>query len=65
MHPTRSLAIAGALLAATLAAPVALAQDPPVAASPIQWVDGWDAAAKAAKTKNSVVFVYVHRTQPG
>ena len=54
-------------LGASLAA-LALATGPATAAptegGPIQWIENWEDAAKAAKAKGSVVFVYVHRLVP-
>lgn len=50
------------------AASAALALAVPAASAPtegsIQWHENWADAAKAAKAKGSVVFVYVHRINP-
>lgn len=52
-------------LACGLAA-AAAAQAPAEAPAGVQWIDGWEGAAKAAQAKKgAVVFVYVHRIEPG
>ena len=46
----------------------ALALANPAAAGPkdgpIKWIENWADAAKAAKAKGTVIFVYVHRFKP-
>ena len=59
MNLSRLLGGAAALGLALAAAP-ALAQDE----GGISWHDDWESAAKAAKEKKCVVFVYVHRLVP-
>ena len=55
----------GPVLALGLAA-AASAQAPAAAPASVQWIDGWEGAAKAATAKKgAVVFVYVHRIEPG
>lgn len=55
----RALTLSGAAVAALWLAGSAAATE-----SAITWHENWDDAAKAAKTKGSVVFVYVHRLEP-
>jgi hypothetical protein len=31
----------------------------------IKWVEGWSAGREAAKKSGKLMFVYVHRTNPG
>lgn len=49
-------------------APAARAQEPAPAPAAeegtLTWVHNWEEAAKQAKAKNTVVFVYVHRIEP-
>lgn len=50
--------------AATAALALAVSASPAAAEGPITWHENWEDAAKAAKAKGSVVFVYVHRIEP-
>ena len=60
MRAIATLGVATAALALAAPAPAA----PAPTEGPISWIENWEDAAKAAKEKNSVVFVYVHRTSP-
>jgi hypothetical protein len=37
----------------------------PEAAKGIRWVEGWEAGRAAAKASGKLMFVYVHRINPG
>lgn len=74
MHIRRTIAAAalGAFaLAATLpAAPAAPASaedgaKAAAAAGGVQWIETWDAGRTAGLEKKKVLFVYVHRVNPG
>ena len=56
----RALSLVGAAaVALSFAAPA-----PALAEGSVTWHENWEDAAKAAKAKGSVVFVYVHRLPP-
>ena len=60
LHTLTAALALGALAAPALAAPAPA----PAEGGPIKWHENWEDAAKAAKEKGSVVFVYVHRIEP-
>ena len=48
--------------------PLTARADEPAAAekkNAIQWVEGWSAGREAAKKAGKLMFVYVHRVNPG
>jgi len=58
--------VAGAAIPATARADETPPETPPDAASKtIRWVEGWEAGRAAAKERGKLMFVYVHRTNPG
>ncbi|MCG3134741.1 MAG: hypothetical protein HMLKMBBP_02101 [Planctomycetes bacterium] len=61
-----AFALAAAVPAATLlpAAPAAAADDAPSAGG-VEWIETWDAGKKAGLAQKKVLFVYVHRVNPG
>ena len=56
--------VRGLSLVALATASPAGADPAPTKEGPIKWIENWEDAAKAAKEKGSVVFVYVHRIEP-
>lgn len=61
-------AVAAVAVAAAAAMPATARADeaPPAAeAKTIRWVEGWEAGRAAAKERGKLMFVYVHRTNPG
>jgi hypothetical protein len=57
----RALTVAGSVAAAVVMAAVAGAT---FTEGAVTWHENWADAAKAAKAKGCIVFVYVHRLEP-
>lgn len=62
----RALVTAGVIAAAASGVP-ARAQEAPAAdaeTAGISWVDGWESGRAAARERDRLMLVYVHRTSP-
>jgi hypothetical protein len=62
----KKLILAAALLSAVGARAVRADDVPaPAPAKSIQWIEGWEAGREAARKSGKLMFVYVHRVNPG